>query len=91
MPGPTRRSRQGSMTGLRSMGKPPGATLLFVRACGPADEVNQVRSLGDGIQLATIKRLAPGEHADRIDLEAWAEVLGRSRQLSVTAKPVSPI
>ena len=75
--------------GLRSMGKPPGATLLFVRACGPNDAVNDVRSLGDGIQLATIRRLAPGEHADRIDLEAWIEVLGRSRQLSATAKPVS--
>ena len=76
-------------SGLRSLGKPPGATLLFVRACGPADAVNQVRSLGDGIQLASIRRLAPGEHADRIDLEAWVEVLGRSRQLSATAKPVS--
>ena len=76
-------------SGLRSMGKPTGATLLFVRACGPTDALNDVRSLGDGIQLATIRRLAPGEHADRIDLEAWTEVLGRSRQLSATAKPVS--
>ena len=76
-------------SGLRSMGKHSGATLLFVRACGPADAVNDVRSLGDGIQLATIRRLAPGEHADRIDLEAWLEVLGHSRQVSATAKQAS--
>ena len=77
--------------GLHSMGKPPGSTLLFVRTCGPTDAVNDVRSLGDGIQLATIRRLAPGEHADRIDLEAWTEVLSRSRQLSATAMPVSAV
>ena len=69
------------MNYLRAMGKPPGSTLLFVRACSEKDGINEVRSLGDGLQLATIRRLAPGEHADRIDLEAWSEVLSRSRQL----------
>lgn len=78
-------------SGLCSMGKPPGATLLFVRACGSSDLANDVRSLGDGMQLATIRRLAPGEHADRIDLEAWVEVLTRSRQLSAIAKQASAI
>ena len=63
------------------MGKPLGSTLLFVRACSEQDKINEVRSLGDGLQLATIRRLAPGEHADRIDLEAWTEVLSRSRKL----------
>ncbi len=69
------------MAHLREMGKPLGSTLLFVRACSENDGVNEVRSLGDGLQLATIRRLAPGEHADRIDLEAWSEVLSRSRRL----------
>ena len=67
---------------LQAMGKPVGSTLLFVRACGPGDVANQVRSMGDGIHLATIRRLAQGEHADRIDLQAWVDVLRRSRQLS---------
>ena len=73
------------MSCLRAMGKPPGSVLLFVRACSEEDEVNRVTSLGDGLQLATIRQLAPGEHADRIDLEAWIEVLSRSRQLQKTA------
>ena len=73
------------MTYLRAMGKPLGSTLLFVRACSENDGVNEVRSLGNGLQIATIRRLAPGEHADRIDLEAWTEVLSRSRQLQKIA------
>ena len=73
------------MACLRAMGKPAGSILLFVQACSEQDVINQVRSLGDGLQLATIRRLAPGEHADRIDLEAWIEVLSRSRQLQKTA------
>ena len=67
------------------MGKPPGSILLFVQACSEQDGINEVRSLGDGLQLATIRRLAPGEHADRIDLDAWIEVLSRSRQLQKSA------
>ena len=73
------------MNYLRAMGKPLGSTLLFVRACSEQDGINEVRSLGDGLQLATIRRLAPGEHADRIDLEAWTEVLSCSRQLQKIA------
>ena len=73
------------MTYLRAMGKPSGSILLFVQPCSENDRINQVRLLGDGLQLATIRRLAPGEHADRIDLDAWIEVLSRSRQLQTTA------
>ena len=73
------------MTCLRAMGKPFGSILLFVQPCSENDRVNEVRLLGDGLQLATIRRLAPGEHADRIDLDAWIEVLSRSRQLQTTA------
>ena len=67
---------------LRDLGKPLGATLLFVRPADGSTEVNSVRCLGDGLQLASIRRFAPGEHADQIDLEAWISVLSRSRQLS---------
>ena len=73
------------MSCLRAMGKPAGSILLFVQACSEQDVINQVRSLGDGLQLATIRGLAPGEHADRIDLEAWTKVLSRSRQLQKIA------
>ena len=73
------------MNSLRAMGKPIGSTLLFVRACCEKDVINEVISLGDGLQLAKIRRLAPGEHADRIDLNSWIEVLSRSRHLQKTA------
>ena len=66
---------------LQAMGKPPGSTLLFVQASSNINRINQVQSLGDGLQLAMIRQLAPGEHADRIDLKAWIDILSRSRQL----------
>ena len=67
---------------LREMGKPQCSTVLFIKAWNGDEPVNSVRSLGDGIQVAAIRRFAPGEHADRIDLEAWISVLSRSRQMS---------
>ena len=66
---------------LRAMGKPSGSTLLFVQASSNINRINQVQSLGDGVQLAMIRQLAPGEQADRIDLKAWIDILSRSRQL----------
>ena len=67
---------------LWAMGKPRGSTMLFVKAWNGVEPVNSIRSLGDGIQVAAIRRFAPGEHADRIDLESWVEILRKSRQLS---------
>ena len=67
---------------LRAMGKPQGSTVLFVKAWSGVEPVNNVRALGDGIQVASIQRFAPGEHADQIDLQAWISVLSRSRQVS---------
>ncbi|CRY91209.1 glycosyl transferases group 1 family protein [Synechococcus sp. WH 8103] len=64
---------------LRDLGKPQGSTLLFVKTWDGIGEVNSVRSLGDGIQVASIRRFAPGEHADRIDQNAWMEILMRTR------------
>lgn len=66
-------------SGLQKMGKPLGSTLLFVRAASDSKEDNVVQNLGNGIQLASIKQLAPGDHADRIDLLSWLAILNSSR------------
>ena len=63
------------------MGKPLGSTLLFVRVASDSKEDNVVQNLGNGLQLASIKQLAPGDHADRIDLLSWLAILNSSRSL----------
>lgn len=61
------------------MGKPLGSTLLFVRSATSIEAINSVYAIGDGLQVASIKRLAPGEYANRIDLPSWLSILSQSR------------
>lgn len=67
---------------LKGLGKPIGSRLLFVRVAEDGVSVNSVKSLGGGLQIGWIHRLAPGEHADRIDLNSWLQLLHQSRNLN---------
>ena len=66
---------------LLRMGKPLGSTLLFVHSATSLEAINTVDAIGDGLQVASIKRLAPGQHANRIDLPSWLSILSHSRRM----------
>ena len=66
---------------LLRMGKPLGSTLLFVHSATSMEAINRVDAIGDGLQVASIKRLAPGEYANRIDLPSWLSILSHSRRM----------
>jgi hypothetical protein len=66
---------------LKNLGKPIGSRLLFVRVAEDGAPINSVQSLGGGLQIGRIRKFAPGENADRIDLNSWLEVLCKTRTI----------